>query len=64
MTYDEPTPPERQVWDAFPAGVAVDFRAAPEEDPAEGAVWGPERTVRGEVLRTLLGMGTSPALCI
>ncbi|WP_107451010.1 membrane-associated oxidoreductase [Streptomyces sp. RTd22] len=54
MTYDELTPPERRVWDAFPAGTAVDFRAAPEEDPAEGADWGPERTVRGEALRALL----------
>ncbi|WP_413808637.1 membrane-associated oxidoreductase [Streptomyces sp. OE57] len=54
VTYDELTPPERQVWDAFPAGVAVDFRAAPEEGPAEGVNWGPTRTVRGEVLRALL----------
>ncbi|MFF7648578.1 membrane-associated oxidoreductase [Streptomyces sp. NPDC007983] len=54
MTYDELTPPERRMWDAFPTGVAVDFRAAPEEDPAEGVDWGPERTVRAEVLRALL----------
>ncbi|MGR3936226.1 hypothetical protein [Streptomyces sp. BRA346] len=41
VTYDELTPLERRVWDAFPTGAAVDFRAAPEEDPAEGADWGP-----------------------
>ncbi|MEV5983810.1 membrane-associated oxidoreductase [Streptomyces sp. NPDC052051] len=48
------TPAERRVWEAFPSGAAVDFRESPDEDPTTGASWGPERTVRGEVLRALL----------
>ncbi|SFE85262.1 hypothetical protein SAMN02787118_102880 [Streptomyces mirabilis] len=58
------TPAERRVWEAFPLGEGVDFREAPAsaadsggnpaDDPAVGASWGPERTVRAEVLRALL----------
>lgn len=51
---DELTVAERRVWDAFPRGVAVDFRADGDEDAADGESWGPERTVRASVLRTLL----------
>ncbi|MFJ1614557.1 membrane-associated oxidoreductase [Streptomyces sp. NPDC088251] len=56
MEITELTPAERRVWDAFPRGVPVDFRTgvAAEDDPDTGAGWGPERTVRGEVLRALL----------
>ncbi|WP_405885532.1 membrane-associated oxidoreductase [Streptomyces sp. NBC_01136] len=60
------TPAERRVWEAFPLGEGVDFREGGEggegaasgenaaDDPAAGASWGPERTVRAEVLRALL----------
>lgn len=51
------TPAERRVWEAFPLGEGVDFRQSPDEDPAAGATWGPERTVRAEVLRALLLAG-------
>ncbi|MEV5239185.1 membrane-associated oxidoreductase [Streptomyces cinnamoneus] len=48
---------ELRVWHAFPKGVSVDLRAADDEDAAQGADWGQERTVRAEVLRTLLLSG-------
>ncbi|CAM5389448.1 Membrane-associated oxidoreductase OS=Streptomyces fumanus OX=67302 GN=GCM10018772_58240 PE=4 SV=1 [Streptomyces fumanus] len=54
MEIDDLTPAEARVWRAFPRGELVDFRTADDEDPAEGADWGPERTVRASVLRTLL----------
>ncbi|WP_411080381.1 membrane-associated oxidoreductase [Streptomyces sp. cmx-18-6] len=50
------TPAERRVRDAFPSGDPVDFRtgSASADDPEGGGDWGPERTVRAEVLRALL----------
>jgi hypothetical protein len=51
---DDLTAAEERVWRAFPRGEAVDFRESPGEDPADGDGWGPERTVRAQVLRTLL----------
>ncbi|MEV7726839.1 membrane-associated oxidoreductase [Streptomyces sp. NPDC087917] len=48
------TPAEARVWRAFRRGGSVDFRPAGDEDPALDAAWGPERTVRARVLRTLL----------
>lgn len=45
---------ERQVWDAFPLGRLVDFRQRTREPADLGANWGPERTVRADVLRALL----------
>ncbi|MDF5752219.1 hypothetical protein [Spongiactinospora sp. TRM90649] len=50
------TPPERRVWNAFPTGKWVDLRVGDRErdDPAVGADWGPERTIRAEVLVALL----------
>ncbi|MFE7949238.1 membrane-associated oxidoreductase [Streptomyces sp. NPDC057426] len=51
---DDLTPAESRVWRAFPRGESVDFRADENEDPALGATWGAERTVRASVLRTLL----------
>ncbi|MEU7116038.1 membrane-associated oxidoreductase [Streptomyces sp. NPDC046182] len=51
---DDLTPAESRVWRAFPRGESVDFRAAENEDPALGATWGAERTVRASVLRRLL----------
>ncbi|MQY32733.1 hypothetical protein SRB17_06870 [Streptomyces sp. RB17] len=54
MEITELTPAERRVRDAFPLGEGVDFRESEDEDPAQGASWGPERTLRAEVLRELL----------
>lgn len=54
MEINDLTPAERRVWDAFPTGEGVDFRADPDEDVMDGASWGPERTVRAEVLKALL----------
>ncbi len=56
MEITDLTPAERRVQDAFPSGSPVDFRtgSAADDDPEGGAGWGAERTVRAEVLRTLL----------
>ncbi|MFB6775684.1 membrane-associated oxidoreductase [Streptomyces sp. NPDC056337] len=54
MEINDLTPAEARVWRAFATGTAVDFRAADDEAPADGASWGPERTVRAAVLRALL----------
>ncbi|MFC8124040.1 membrane-associated oxidoreductase [Streptomyces sp. NPDC057302] len=60
MEITDLTPAERRVWQAFSLGDGVDFRArsedgeSPGDDPLAGASWGPERTVRAEVLRALL----------
>ncbi|MGW7381159.1 membrane-associated oxidoreductase [Streptomyces sp. NPDC054794] len=50
---NELSPAELRVWQAFPRGESVDFRAE-NEDPAPGDTWGAERTVRASVLRALL----------
>ena len=54
MEINDLTPAEEQVWRAFPLGESVDFRTADDEDVGLGGDWGPERTVRAEVLRALL----------
>jgi hypothetical protein len=54
MMVNDLTPAERRVWNAYPRGQSVDFRAAPDEDASTGAGWGPERTLRASVLRELL----------
>ncbi|MFK4064548.1 membrane-associated oxidoreductase [Streptomyces sp. NPDC029674] len=54
MEISELTDAERLVWEAFPLGRTVNFRTAGDEGPEAGAGWGPERTVRAEVLRALL----------
>ncbi|MER5225700.1 membrane-associated oxidoreductase [Streptomyces flaveus] len=54
MEINDLTRAEERVWRAFPRGEAVDFRTDGDEDAAAGADWGPERTVRAEVLRALL----------
>src|SRR5436309_4251468 len=54
MEISDLTPAERRVWRAFPRGEGVDFRDGVDDDPGKGASWGPERTVRAEVLRALL----------
>ncbi|WP_181787743.1 oxidoreductase [Streptomyces phytophilus] len=61
ISYDDLTPPERELWAAFPEGRPVDLRTgdADRDDPAGGAGWGPERTVRAAVLAALL-LGAHP----
>jgi hypothetical protein len=57
MKFADLTPAERRVWRAFPRGEEVDLRPADgrdDDDPETGDQWGPERTVRAEVLRQLL----------
>ncbi|MFG2368709.1 oxidoreductase [Streptomyces mirabilis] len=62
LPYEELTPPERELWDAFPEGRQVDLRAGTPggDDPAGGADWGPERTLRAAVV-TALARGGSAA---
>jgi hypothetical protein len=48
------TPAEHRMWKAFSRGEVVDFEQADDEDPTQGGAWGPERTVRAEVVRALL----------
>ncbi|SFY51858.1 membrane-associated oxidoreductase [Streptomyces sp. F-1] len=63
MEITDLTPAERRVRDAFPLGEGVDLRERPDspedadDDPARGAGWGPERTLRAEFLRELLLTG-------
>jgi hypothetical protein len=60
MEISDLTSTERRVWQAFPRGEGIDFRESADDDPGAGASWGPERTVRAEVLRALLlGGGAS-----
>ncbi|MCM1943484.1 membrane-associated oxidoreductase [Streptomyces sp. G3] len=59
MEINDLTPAESRLWRAFASGTDVDFRAggptaADSDDPAGGGTWGPERTVRASVLRSLL----------
>ncbi|MGW6056967.1 membrane-associated oxidoreductase [Streptomyces sp. NPDC055189] len=54
MEITDATPAEVRVWEAFALGEGVDFRDTRDDDPRDGASWGPERTVRAEVLRALL----------
>lgn len=54
MEITDLTPAERRVWEAFPRGDGVDFREDPDEDATDGASWGPDRTVRADVLAFLL----------
>lgn len=54
MEINELTAAEVRVWQAFRTGEPVDFREAGSENVAAGADWGPERTVRAPVLRSLL----------
>ncbi|MFF2849319.1 membrane-associated oxidoreductase [Streptomyces sp. NPDC058001] len=58
MEITDLTPAERRLWEAFPSGAGVDFRPDGEPDDAVvSGAWGPERTVRAEVLRALLLSG-------
>lgn len=59
-SYEELTPPEQQLWDAYPTGHSVDFRRGASEDaPEGGGDWGGERTVRASVVTALL-LGGNP----
>ncbi|MEV0905746.1 oxidoreductase [Streptomyces hokutonensis] len=62
LPYEEMTPPERELWNACPEGRLVDLRVGTpdEDDPAEGAGWGPERTLRAAVV-TALARGANAA---
>ncbi|MBT2403665.1 MULTISPECIES: membrane-associated oxidoreductase [unclassified Streptomyces] len=59
MEINDLTPAERRVWEAFPRGEGVDLRENRDEDASEGHAWGPERTIRAEVLSALLLSGTA-----
>ncbi|MFF4102446.1 membrane-associated oxidoreductase [Streptomyces sp. NPDC001903] len=61
MEINDLTPAERRVWDAFPRGEGVDFREGPDEDASDGRDWGPERTVRAEVIAALLLSDPTPS---
>ncbi|MFC7387546.1 pentapeptide repeat-containing protein [Sphaerisporangium rhizosphaerae] len=56
------TAAERQVWEAYPSGAWVDLRTGDpaRDDPAGGGAWGPERTVRAELVTALM-LGARPA---
>ncbi|WP_329518767.1 hypothetical protein [Spirillospora sp. NBC_01491] len=56
MNIDELSSPERRLWEAFPRGESVDLASADQglNDPGGADRWGPERTVRAEVLVALL----------
>ncbi|MCO5993590.1 hypothetical protein [Actinoallomurus rhizosphaericola] len=56
LSYDELTPPERELWDAFSEGHRVDLRTGVPEDDllTGGGRWGPGRTVRAAVIVALL----------
>lgn len=57
------TPVEQGLWEAFRQGGVYDLRTgdADQDDPFGGAAWGPERTVRAEVLSRLLLAGPAAA---
>ncbi|TGA98812.1 membrane-associated oxidoreductase [Streptomyces sp. MZ04] len=50
----ELTATEARVWEAYARGRTVDLRPTDGAAADSGAQWGPERTVRAEVLRALL----------
>ncbi|MEV5706483.1 hypothetical protein [Actinoallomurus sp. NPDC052274] len=51
---------ERDVWNAFPRGRDVASPPAGDENAEKGRSWGPDRTVRAEVIRKLL-LSSHPA---
>lgn len=56
MQIDDLSEPERALWDAFPCGDLVDLSSgdAAADDLNEAEDWGPERTIRAEVIAALL----------
>ncbi|MHC3468801.1 oxidoreductase [Streptomyces sp. 7R007] len=60
-SYDELMAAERQLWDAYPTGRRVDLRPeGADADVEHGADWGADRTIRADVVTTLL-LGGHPA---
>lgn len=61
MVPDDLTEAEAALWDAFACGRYLDLRVGnPQaDDPARGAGWGGDRTVRGEVISQLM-LGAQP----
>ncbi|MGH3379528.1 MAG: hypothetical protein ACRDP6_32815, partial [Actinoallomurus sp.] len=60
MEISDLTPFERKVWNAFPYGRDAEPPGAGEDDAGEhGHSWGPERSVRAEVIRKVLLSGQS-----
>jgi hypothetical protein len=57
MEIHDLTPFERKVWDAFPRGQDVEFSGPDDEKAEQGGSWGPERSVRADVIRRLLVLG-------
>ncbi len=53
LPVDELTPPERVLWEAFPRGESVDLSGG-DFDFDSTEAWGPERTVRAEVISALM----------
>jgi len=62
MNIEDLTPPERRLWEAFPKGESVDLSSGDPgyDDLAQADHWGPERTVRAEVLVALLVGAVEP----
>ncbi|GHE09481.1 oxidoreductase [Streptomyces alanosinicus] len=62
LSYDELTPPERELWEAFPEGRHVDLRTGmPEDDRVDGGgQWDAGRTVRAAVIVALLLGANTP----
>lgn len=56
MSLDQLTEAEKFVWQVFRSGDWADLRSGEPgaDDVADGATWGPERTVDAEVIRALL----------
>jgi hypothetical protein len=55
------TPPERRVWDAIATGEVVNLVPGDSEyDSARGTTWGPDRSIRGQLLSELLAEGRNP----
>src|SRR5688572_23635594 len=54
MEPDDLNVAERRLWEAFPYGRVVDLADPDDLDPADGARWGAERTVRASVIVALL----------
>jgi hypothetical protein len=60
VTHDELSKAERALWEAFPAGSWVDLRVGGSADDVRRAdQWGPDRTIRAEVIAGLL-LGAAP----
>ena len=48
------TPSEQRLIDCVGHGRVADFSAAAESKPTQGYAWGPERTIRCEVIKALV----------